>query len=79
MDEQAYIPPADPEHGPTSNGFWPVFIIGLSLVLLLSWETWVGVAARQRAQTLQGHPAQVDEHAPEAHGGAGRAGGARRR
>lgn len=69
MDEQPYIPPADHEHGSTYNGFWPVFIIGLSLVLILTWEIWVGVAARQSAQQLQEQQVKVVEQSKQVQAG----------
>ena len=39
--------------GERFDGFWPVLLIGISLVLVLSWEIWIGAAMRRSAQQLQ--------------------------
>jgi hypothetical protein len=34
------------------NGFWPILLIGVSLLMIFSWEVWIGVDTRQTAQLL---------------------------
>ena len=53
MDQEPYIQPAAPPRAPTYHGFWSVLLIGLSLVLVFSWEIRVGIATRRSAQQLQ--------------------------
>ena len=65
MESEPHIQPAVHEHGPTFHGFWPVLLIGLSLILILSWEIWVGIAARQSAQQLQEQQVKVVEQAKQ--------------
>ncbi|MBA3832509.1 MAG: hypothetical protein H0X34_11585 [Chthoniobacterales bacterium] len=48
----------EPESSPASadphyHGFWPVFLIGMSLVLILVWEIQVGVFTRRNAGQLR--------------------------
>lgn len=37
---------------PHYHGFWPVFFIGMSILLLLVWEIQVGVSTRQAAEGM---------------------------
>lgn len=69
MDEQPYIESPVQEHGPTYHAFWPVFLIGLSLIMILSWEIWVGVATRQSAQQLQDQQLKMVEQAKQVQAG----------
>ena len=50
MDSEPHIHPTVHESSPTYNGFWPVLLIGASLIVILSWEIWVGVSTRKSAQ-----------------------------
>ena len=58
MEPQNNIP-TYPEPGPTLtapvryHGFWPLLLIGLSLLFLFAWEIWVGTETRQALQQLQ--------------------------
>jgi hypothetical protein len=53
MDQEPHIQPTAPQQAQTYHGFWPVLLIGLSLVLVFSWEIRVGIATRRSAQQLQ--------------------------
>jgi hypothetical protein len=53
MDQEPHLQPTAPQHVPTYHGFWPVLLIGLSLVLVFSWEIQVGIVTRRSAQQLQ--------------------------
>jgi hypothetical protein len=62
MDQESHNQPTAPARPPTYHGFWPVLLMGLSLVLVFSWEIRVGIATRQGAQQLQEQQARlVDE------------------
>ena len=69
MDEQPYIPSPVHEQSPTYNAFWPIFLIGLSLILVFSWEIWVGVAARKSAQDLQEQQVKMVDQARQVQAG----------
>jgi hypothetical protein len=69
MEPEPHIQPAIHEPSPTFHGFWPVLLIGLSLILILSWEIWVGVAARKSAQQLQEQQVKVVEQAKQVQAG----------
>ncbi|MBA3963818.1 MAG: hypothetical protein H0X40_18220 [Chthoniobacterales bacterium] len=45
------------------NGFWPVFLLGLSLVLVLSWEIQVGVFTRHNTEQLREQQLHVVDQA----------------
>lgn len=53
MEQEPHIHPTGYQHSPTFHGFWPMFLIGLSLLLIFAWEIWVGVATRHAAQQLR--------------------------
>jgi hypothetical protein len=53
-------PPAAIEH---FHGFWPVFLIGCSLLMILSWEIAVGVNARANAEQLRDQQLRVVDQA----------------
>jgi predicted negative regulator of RcsB-dependent stress response len=57
-----------PEHG-HFNGFWPVLLIGLSLIIIFGWEIWVGVETRQTAQQLQDQQEKVVEQSKQVQAG----------
>jgi hypothetical protein len=52
MDPETQLAPSSLT-APTYNGFWPVLLISVSLVLIFGWEIWVGILTRQSAQQLQ--------------------------
>ena len=69
MDQEPYIQTVPAQHAPTFHGFWPVLLLGLSLLLVFSWEIWVGVATRQSAQQLRDQQVKVVEQATKVQGG----------
>lgn len=69
MDQEPYIPPTLHEHATTFDGFWPVLLIGLSLILVFSWEIWIGIATRRSAQQLQEQQVRVVEQAKQVQAG----------
>jgi hypothetical protein len=69
MERQPYTEPVASERSPTFNGFWPVFLLGLSLLIILSWEIWVGVTTRSGAQRLQEQQVRVVEQSKQVQAG----------
>lgn len=70
MDEQAHTEP-DPWPAPEPepchfNGFWPVLLIGISVIVILSWEIWVGIDTRQTQQQMQQQQGKVVEQSKQA-------------
>ena len=53
MNQEPHIYPIGDHHSPAHHGFWPMFLIGLSLLLIFAWEIWVGIDTRRAAQQLQ--------------------------
>ena len=53
MDQDPHIQLAGHPRSPAYHYFWPVFLLGLSLLMVFTWEIWVGVATRSAAQQLQ--------------------------
>lgn len=47
------LPTRPSQAEPHYHGFWPVLLIGVSLLFILAWEIRVGVATRQTARQLQ--------------------------
>lgn len=76
MEEEPYIEP-DPyvqpaaalEPRPSFHGFWPVLLMGLSLILVFSWEIWVGVATRRGAQQVQEQQVKVVDQSKQVQAG----------
>ncbi len=58
--------PVTPE--PHYHGFWPVFLIGMSLVLILVWEIQVGIATRATTGQLREQQTRVVEQAKKVQG-----------
>jgi uncharacterized membrane protein YccC len=56
----------EPHIHPTYHGFWPVFLIGLSLLTVFVWEIWVGVTTRRAAEQLQEKQVRMVEQATQA-------------
>ena len=69
MSQEAYTEPVLPERARTFNGFWPVFLMGLSLLIILSWEIWIGVTTRSGAQQLQEQQVRVVEQSKQVQAG----------
>jgi hypothetical protein len=69
MDQEPHIQPTVHQHSPTYHGFWPVFLIGLSLLLVFAWEIWVGVATRHAAQQLQEQQVRMVDQAKQVQSG----------
>jgi hypothetical protein len=66
MEPEPHIHPTVHQANPSYNGFWPVLLIGVSLIVILSWEIWVGVATRQSSQQLGEQQVKVVEQAKQA-------------
>ena len=69
MEQEPYAEPVLPERARTFNGFWPVFLLGLSLLIVLSWEIWIGVTTRSGAQQLQEQQVRVVEQSKQIQAG----------
>ena len=65
MEQEPNIQPATAQNASTSDIFWPVLLIGLSLVLVLSWEIWIGADTRRSAQQLQEQQVKVVDQAKQ--------------
>jgi hypothetical protein len=50
------------------HGFWPVFLIGMSLVLILIWEIQVGIFTRRNAEQLREQQTKVVEQSKKVQG-----------
>ena len=66
MNQEPHIYPIGDQHSPTHHGFWPMFLIGLSVLLVFAWEIWVGVDTRRAAQQLQGKQVRMVDQAKQA-------------
>lgn len=55
-------------HEPPYHGFWPVFLIGMSLVLILVWEIQVGIATRTTTSQLREQQTRVVEQSKKVQG-----------
>jgi hypothetical protein len=50
MEQEPHIHPTVTQPVERLNGFWPVLLLGISLLMIFFWEIWVGVRyAAQRA------------------------------
>ena len=47
------------------HGFWPVLLLGISLLLVFFWEIWVGIDTRRSAQQLQDQQVRVVDQAKQ--------------
>ena len=65
MDKEPNFQPSGHEHTTALHGFWPVLLMGLSLLLVFSWEIWVGIATRRGAQQLQEQQVRVVEQSKQ--------------
>jgi len=71
MDEESHqtrsaLPSREPAH---FHGFWPVLLIGVSLILIFSWEIWIGIEARRTTQQLQEQQEKVVEQSKQVQAG----------
>src|SRR4030095_5822519 len=66
MNQEPHIYPIGDQHSPTHHRFWPMFLIGLSLLLVFVWEIWVGVDTRRAAQQLQEKQVRMVDQAKQA-------------
>ena len=66
MNQEPHIHPIGHQYSPTYHGFWPMFLIGLSLLLIFAWEIWVGVDTRRATQQLQERQVRMVDQAKHA-------------
>ncbi len=66
MEQEPNIQSAAQADVSASDIFWPVLLMGLSLVLVLSWEIWIGAETRRSAQQLQEQQVKVVDQAKQA-------------
>lgn len=69
MEQEPYSQPAAPASAPALNAFWPVLLLGLSLLLILSWEIWIGMATRRGTQELKAQQVKTVEQATQVQAG----------
>ncbi|HEX3818665.1 MAG TPA: hypothetical protein VHW03_10295 [Chthoniobacterales bacterium] len=50
------------------HGFWPVLLIGCSMVLILIWEIHLGIVTRQNAEQLRDQQLHVVDQAQRVQG-----------
>jgi hypothetical protein len=50
------------------NGFWPLLLIGASLMMVLGWELWVAVATQQNANQVLNQQTKVAAEAKQVQG-----------
>jgi hypothetical protein len=65
MDQEPLTHPTAHEHAPTYHGFWPVLLIGLSILLIFAWEIRVNISTRQSAQKLQEQQVRLVDQAKQ--------------
>lgn len=63
MDQEPHLQPATHQYAPTYHGFWPVLLIGLSILLIFAWEIRVNIFTRQSAQQLQDQQVRLVDQA----------------
>ncbi len=68
MNEKKVQPAPEPVPTEHFHGFWPVFLIGCSLLMILSWEVEVGVNARRSAEQLREQQLHVVDQARKVQG-----------
>lgn len=51
------------------HGFWPVLLIGLSILLILAWEVRINMLTRESARQLQQQQVAVVEQATKVQAG----------
>lgn len=66
MDQEPHIhPTTTPQHAPTYDVFWPVLLIGLSVLLIFAWEIQVNISTRRSARELQGQQVRLVDQAKQ--------------
>ncbi|MDQ3199276.1 MAG: hypothetical protein M3Q46_08855 [Verrucomicrobiota bacterium] len=69
MDQEPHIPPVTTYQTSTYHGFWPVVLIGLSLLLIFAWEIRVNISTRQSARQMQEKQVRVVDQAQQVQSG----------
>jgi hypothetical protein len=69
MDQEPYLETSPVQHAPTFHGFWPMLLLGLSLLLVFSWEIRVGIATRRGGQQLQEQQVKLVEQSTKVQAG----------
>lgn len=69
MDQEPHIQPTVRQQAESYHGFWPVLLMGLSLLLIFSWEIWIGVSTRKSAQQLQEQQVKVVDQSKQVQAG----------
>jgi len=69
MDQEPYLETTRVQHAPTFHGFWPMLLLGLSLLLVFSWEIRVGIATRRGGQQLQEQQVKLVEQSTKVQAG----------
>ncbi len=67
MDEKVQPAPV-PVRAEHFHGFWPVFLIGCSLLMILSWEIEVAVNARRTSEQVREQQLHVVDQARKVQG-----------
>ena len=62
MDQEPQVPLSS---APTYHGFWPVLLIGLSILLLFIWEMRLGILTRQTALQLKEQQVRLVDQAQQ--------------
>ena len=61
--------PISPPVARSYHGFWPVLLIGLSILLIFAWEVRVNIFTRENARQLQQQQVAVVEQATKIQAG----------
>ena len=59
MEEDEEIQRGGETEGLRFSVFWPVLLLGVSLLMVLAWEIWIGADTRRSAQQLQDQQVRV--------------------
>ena len=65
MEQEPHIHPTVAESPERFHGFWPVLLLGVSLILVFGWEIWIGADTRRSAQQLQEQQVRVVDQAKQ--------------
>ncbi len=66
MEQETPIPPPVAR---SYHGFWPVLLIGLSILLIFAWEVRINIFTRENARQLQQQQVAVVEQATKIQAG----------
>lgn len=69
MDPESSEPAPTFHEPPRYHSFWPIFLLGLSLLFIFSWEIQVAIATRASAQHLQEQQSKLVDEATRVQGG----------